>query len=72
MKKWFHFLAATAAQEVEKSLRTYVHSMFFKNALQGYAHDQKGSREHRQVFLAQGPANQLFWSCFSPLLSQEG
>ena len=29
------FLATTAAQEVTMSLRTYVRSMFFKNALQG-------------------------------------
>ena len=68
MKKRFLFLAATAAQEVTKSLRTYVRMsvriMFFKNALHDYAQDQKGSGEYRQVFLAQGPVNQLFWSCF--------
>ena len=72
MKKWFLFLAATAAQEVTKSLRTYVRSMFFKNALHGYARDQKGSSEYRQVFIAQGPDNQLFWSCFSPLFVPRG
>ena len=39
LTQFFEFLAATAAQEVTMSLRTYVRtyirSMFFKNPIQG-------------------------------------
>ena len=39
------FLAATAAQEVTMSLRTYVRSMFFLNTLQGQAMVKSGQED---------------------------